>query len=1022
MSYLERLKAAKDAIGAKIPGHYLLLLARNPNVQSEEQVRELLATTGGMQTPQQLKALALIVAKAAPENEAPQATDPEPEKETEADSGVAQIQVTAAEEAPSVEPVLAVTDTGADQTSPEDTYLPQSSSQNDEAIPEPAEAQVPEEEPLDPTRLMEIDALAKSARPIEIEITDLGGQLQLSWPRRKTYPIYAVASGDSSSPKSLARATWFTHTRDAEVRIKSDHDFFTLFGFSGHDAKGVLLGYGRRLREVTRLQVEEFQSQIRLIWTVEDQGANVVLFRSKANQLLSANPSADRIVAKSVGDGSYVDEDVSPGEDYEYRACVQWEGPSRVLTTEGKTVSAGVFAPVPAIEEFAVTALSETEAEITFVAPPAPAKVRLFQVRGLPQAELLSAHQDTQERNVSLLSGDSLPAWLGTEIIADAKKSGGLVTVRSPILSGEVESRTYVGVAILGKRFRVMALKAIPQVGAIADLELIDRFDYQLLRVAAPPGAQYLEVWVAGEASKFEQISKLPPDRQVHLIDEYRRYGGVVFADYLEGVSGSATLGPEPREIFVRGATNFEGTKHAGPVASISHKGQIAVRYSRIEHRPVQEPAARGLFGRKSEPVTPQRASMLLGVQASTPNRFGSVISLQHLSAPVFPANERTANAQLFEEVRIAPGEYEVMETYRDQSGRTRLLDPSQRHRLRFTDSRGQIAGFPTFAVDTMPDGFSGFRQGAEGLNAELKVVILGSKQSGKTTYVQALLNYLKHQFSSLYVAKLLAAPGDAWAEKRLAEMEEFVTRGTLPAATRTAKPFFENPAFEDPNSPNPLRVLNFEIDNGDKVPLRKLGMVDVAGEDMDELETMLYYEDSLVTADLIILLADPLQLGPVQNAMAGLPLPPKGTDPHIVLRNLNLLLGNTQKEKNPRQRIAVVFSKFDGFQQFSQMEASAIPGAIQPGMAITRDPNSFSARLYNDADGALVQQEILSVMNQLDLASFIKLLENTVEPNRRRFFVSSSLGHSSHSDVMDAAGLTSWRISDPIRWALHNL
>lgn len=1008
MSYLERLKAAKDGIGAVIPGRYVLLLARNPVVRSETEIKALLDANGGMSNPQQLKALALLVAKAGPDLDA------------NSEDAVASFQTEVSQAPHEPEEISNSVDVAREVISP--VRLPDAEIAADVAavVQEIVEPELPEE--LDPSRLMEVDAMAKPTRPVEIEITEQGEELILSWPAPKGFQIFAVASAEDSSPKSLARAPWKIHTRDGSVRVRNDHDFYTLFGFKGHDKPGVLLGFGRRLKEVRRLQVEEFQSQIRLIWTTDDQQANVVLYKSQANQSLSTYPSADRIVARSTGDGSFVDEAVSPGEDYEYRACVQWEGPSRVLTTPGKSVTAGVFAPVPEIENFQVSTIDDSEVEISFVAPPSPAKVRLFQVRGLPQPDLLSAHQNNQERDVTLLSGDNLPEWLGTEIIADARQSNEVVTVRSPILSGQLESRTYVGVAILGRRFRVMSLRAIPQVGQIAEMELIDRFDYQILRVAAPPGAQYLEVWIAGESSKFEQISKLPPDRQVQLIDEYRRFGGVVFAESLEGITGSTTLGSEPREIFVRGATNFEGVKHFGAVSSISHKGQIAVKYSRIEQRQQVEQQARGVFGKKSTPALAQPSMLVMGLEASAPNRFAGVVSLQHLAAPGFPLNEKTLNARLFDEIRINTGDYASLTPHRDDAGRTRVLDPNNRHRLRFTDSRGSINGFPTFAIDTMPDTFRGFRQGADNLNAELKVVILGSKQSGKTTYVQALLNYMKHQFSALYVAKLFASPDDPWAEKRLLEMEEFVTRGALPPATRTAKPFFENPNFEDPNSPNPLKLLSFEIDNGNRVPLRKLGLVDVAGEDMDQLETMLYYEESIASADLIILLADPLQLGPVQNAMAGLPLPPRGTDPHVVLRNLNELLAATQLKKNTNQRIAVVFSKFDGFQTFSQMEASAIPGAIQSGMAITRDPNSFSTNLYNDADGALVQQEVLSIMNQLDLASFIKLLENTVEPNRRRFFVSSSLGHSSHSDVMDAAGLTSWRISDPIRWALHNL
>ncbi len=986
MSYLERLKEAKDATGAKVPGTYLLMLARNPDVRTAEQIRELLNSNRSMCTPQQLSELVNMVSQANPAPAFSQATS---------------------EELPSSNSASLVDLNEEKQSSTQSQPLLGQTKANT----------------IDPGRFMEVDAMAKNVKLVEIQTDSSGESIKLSWPANKKFKVYAVASSKDSFAKSLARSAWFRHTAESLLDVQSDHDFFTLFGFSEEDQPGILIGYGRRLREVSRLQVEEFQSEIRMLWSVEDSNAKVVLYKSLPNQSLSNYPSSDRIVAQSIGDGTFVDTAVSPGEDYEYRACVQWEGPTRVITTPGKTVTAGVYAPVPTIEDFSIeNSEGLSSVEISYRAPAEPARVRLFQVRGLPQPELLAAQQDSQERDVAILGGDNLPNWLGTEIIAEAKKTGQLVTVKSPMLSGQVESRTYIGVSVLGRRFRVMVVRAIPQVGPINGIELVDRFDYQLMRVATPPGAQYLEVWVAGESAKFDQISKLPPDRQVQLLDEYRRFGGVVFGDNLPGVVGATSLGTETKEIFVRGATNFEGVKHFGPVSSITHRGQIAVRYSRLEQKPADAAQAKGLFSRKPNEAPQTPANVLLGIECQAPNRFGGRLTLQHLAAAEYPLDHTTANAFTFDAVVVVPAEYEEMNIYRDESGRTRLLDRNLRHRLRMiTDTKGLVQNYPTFTVDTLPDSYVGYRQNTDTINAELKVVILGSKQSGKTTYVQALLNYLEHQFANLFVAKLLPASDDPWAEKRLKEMETFVTTGTLPLATRTAKPFFENPNYEDPNSPNPLRTLKFEIDNGSKAPLRRLSLVDVAGEDMDQVETMSYYEPSIMEADLIILIADPLQLGPVQVAMAGLPLPPKGTDPHIVLRNLNELISRSQLPRNQNQRFAVVFSKFDGFQTLSQMEASPIAGLIQSGMALTRDPNSFSAKLYNDADGALVQQEVLAIMNRLQLGPFVKLIENTIEPNRRRFFVTSSLGHSSHSTEMDAAGLTSWRISDPLRWAIHN-
>jgi hypothetical protein len=204
-------------------------------------------------------------------------------------------------------------------------------------------------------------------------------------------------------------------------------------------------------------------------------------------------------------------------------------------------------------------------------------------------------------------------------------------------------------------------------------------------------------------------------------------------------------------------------------------------------------------------------------------------------------------------------------------------------------------------------------------------------------------------------------------------------------------------------------------------VPLSSVQLVDVAGEDMDSLETMRFYKDALLKADLVIFLMDPLQLPTVQTALAGFPLPPKGTDPFLVMQHLTSIFNENPGARNPNQHLAVTLSKFDSFGKISEMQGSPISGLIQNGMQITRDPNSNASYLYNQLDGHLVQEEILSILERLGIAPFRSLVQNTFGL-AARYFVISSLGHGTHAAQMDAAGITSYRVSDPIRWVLDGV
>jgi hypothetical protein len=202
--------------------------------------------------------------------------------------------------------------------------------------------------------------------------------------------------------------------------------------------------------------------------------------------------------------------------------------------------------------------------------------------------------------------------------------------------------------------------------------------------------------------------------------------------------------------------------------------------------------------------------------------------------------------------------------------------------------------------------------QATPAIDAELNVVIMGPKRSGKTTYVQALVNYLSNQLSVQMRSRLIAENEDEYTIKKLQEMESFITLGNLPQATQSASPFASGSGPASLNDPR--KPMRFLFENGESVPIRKLHLTDVAGEDMDKLDTMRLYADAVAEADLIVFLVDPLQIKQVRVALAGKPLPQEGgADPFNVLLNLATLMKDLEGRVKPNQKFAVVISKFDG-------------------------------------------------------------------------------------------------------------
>ena len=898
-----------------------------------------------------------------------------------------------------------------------------------------------EHENIDANDYLLVDVLGgaddESLQTLSISDDPSGGRL-VSWKKSKTKgAVYVLVSGNGDFPRVISGSQGRFTTKSLKRRVAKKHETFSLFVFSKPGEKGRLLAQGRVLGEVAITEVQAYEDQVRLRWDTSDQVSSVKLYRSKPDSPLPDHPTAAMLLDVPDGASSFIDTDVQQGQEFEYKVILEWLGPDgKIIASSGDSKKVVIPGNISNVTGFVVnrTSSTSTHVDIEFDAV-SRGLVKIFQIKGPPQQQLLGARASGNDYPVDRLSDSDVQSWLGTEVIDLAKTADGKVKIKKvPMLVGGLDARTYTAVGVLGKNARVCEVKVIQQVGEIDTAVVIDRFDYQLLRVGLPQGAQSLEVWLKSpntvdqNSSSFTPEELGPPDRTVQIDEEYRRFGGVVFAGGVPGISNVNSLNADPLSIFVRGISSFEGESHPGPIYRAEYPGHVALRFRKAGGSVRQETSPAKGFGlfksAKSQSPAPAKASAL-EICAETPSHLvGTTLDLEHNAAKEFPLDAGSEGALKKPFISIIPVQYKNWATPAISQNGVQgpvLLEPD--YRFRITSATANVADVPVFCVDETVSSFASTSIKSLTANTELSIVLVGAKQSGKTTYVQALLNYLEQQLSNAMDAKLIPQDSaDSLAKTRLNEMHKFVRTGVLPPATRSARQFMNTPPESEPDPADPTKPIKLKFYNGGNLAVSKISLLDVAGEDMDSLETMKYYEQQLVSADLIIFLMDPLQLKTVRVALSGSPLPPEGTDPFHVMGNLVNILQNAGTARNPRQKIAVTLSKFDSFEKVSTSAGSPIFGTIRKGMQITRDPNANSGNVYNVVDGNLVQDEILAILGRLSVAPFANLVKNSFDPSAWKFFVVSSLGHATHASTMDSAGITSFRVSDPIRWTLGGL
>ena len=903
----------------------------------------------------------------------------------------------------------------------------------------------------------------------DIQLKVENGVVHLEWKKKGNGFSYVLVGSQNDFPADVRHGgyRWLTKETTASVPLENSR-FFTVFAFREKGTKGKQVAQGLLVDDIVELEAEAYENEIRLRWMKKTQDGIVKVARSAPNQQLPKPLTFSNYLPVPSNALAFTDVNVNPGDTYEYRVFVEWKGPGgQIFETPGARITETTPSSVPQVENFSVSKSAGDTVEITYK-PVHRGEVRVYQLRGLPSAELTAAKVSRAEFDLSLLDAGEYK-WLGTRIIGSPESVSSKVVINAPMLPGQKDSRTYVAISVLGSKALISDVKVVQQVGDIQELKVIDRYDYVLLRVSPPAGANALDVWVLSENS---EIGTASPTRRVQIDDEYRRFGGVIFADEIKGLDKARALDREAKKIIVRGVSSWDGEDHLGTPNSVVYPGRLEIHYRSIRLGSLTQkgylpwyayifPWLRKRYLKKAAEQlnTTDMAKFEVKIVGNSKTRQSSLVKANHFIGTSFPidkddqvVNEVKQFQMTFKdeqsgwlmenkigefEVDITRTEAEKMVGNSPEAKRARAKRRSRDSKGRFksesekftlykgTDFHRMVPIVDPAVSETLfsIDETHYPVQATPAIDTELKVVIMGPKRSGKTTYVQALVNYLSNQLSVQMRSRLIAEDEDEYTIKKLQEMESFITLGNLPQATQSASPFASGSGPASLNDPR--KPMRFLFENGESVPIRKLHLTDVAGEDMDKLDTMRLYADAVAEADLIVFLVDPLQIKQVRVALAGKPLPQEGgADPFNVLLNLATLMKEIEVRIKPNQKFAVVISKFDGIEDLSSSSDNPMSGTITPGMAVTRDPmtnsKATSTSLADLQDNIRVNNEAIAVLERLRAGDFLTLVKNKLP--MAQYFVVSALGHASYNDKMDSAGISSFRISDPIRWAAATL
>jgi len=284
-------------------------------------------------------------------------------------------------------------------------------------------------------------------------------------------------------------------------------------------------------------------------------------------------------------------------------------------------------------------------------------------------------------------------------------------------------------------------------------------------------------------------------------------------------------------------------------------------------------------------------------------------------------------------------------------------------------------------------------------------IAMNGARATGKSVYVAVVVKELRALAARMRTSFVFGDDRTRDIYGDVYERPLFEERGLMPPTPSAST-----------NASYQRAPLLFAFGNVDGRP-HHIVLRDVAGEDMERATVDAGHLRFLRNADAILFMFDPLAVPNVRHRLIDL-VPAQlqlGGDPTAVLENLMRVLGDD------RPPIGVILSKFDAVQALARVDDVQLSRIMSnAGSAVLRDPSEERVE-YDDADGALLHEEVRSILELVGGESVVLGVQNPYGGGhiQHRFFAVSALGESPDGKRLHARGIAPFRTIDPVKWVL---
>jgi hypothetical protein len=146
-------------------------------------------------------------------------------------------------------------------------------------------------------------------------------------------------------------------------------------------------------------------------------------------------------------------------------------------------------------------------------------------------------------------------------------------------------------------------------------------------------------------------------------------------------------------------------------------------------------------------------------------------------------------------------------------------------------------------------------------------------------------------------------------------------------------------------------------------------------------------------------------------------PLPPVAGNPLTVMHNvIEEIRRRTRTSGRLPMPLMVALSKLDGIHGAVRTPGTDLSDLLNGGSALMYDQTPADSLALHPADQRQVHEEARSLLLRLHGMQFVSLVEGSF--SRVEYFGVSALGHApAGGTTLSAAGISSFRVADPLRW-----